>query len=200
MWARGPQQPGIDVAGVLARAGRTRQMHLVETGEQEGAGLGQELIPDLLAHVLPEVTQRHHDLNRVAAGDALEHVDHPGAGLVGNRLERAVPVVVRGGTGEHDTPAYGSHQRPDRLDPSLVGRIPHPGGRVPEPLALGHREPVVHRIGEAHREQAERQRGPVHTRLPTVPHLSHAPGCRRPGDRGTPNVTLLAFGHDIRPV
>ena len=59
---------------------RGSEVHLVEAGEQEGPGLRREPVPELLADLVAQVAQRDHDLEPVAPGDALEHVDHSRAG------------------------------------------------------------------------------------------------------------------------
>ena len=126
-------------------------MHLVESREEEDPRIGREPVPELLADLFGQVAQGDHDLERIASGHPFEHLDQPLARHVGERMERAVLVVVRGRAGEHDSAADRGDERTNRLDPRVVARFAHLPEALAEPLALGDREVVVDRVGETHR-------------------------------------------------
>jgi hypothetical protein len=175
-------------------------MHLVEAGEQEGARLRREPVPQRLADLLAQVAQRHHDLQPVAPGNALEHLDDSRTGVVADRSERAIVVVVRGRSGKHHSPADRCDQRSDRVHPGLVAGLADPRRRLPQYLAFAHREVVVYGIGEAQREQAVRERGAIDSRLPYLAPSTHESSFRRGKRGGVPDVTCLPFLRVIRPV
>jgi hypothetical protein len=175
-------------------------MHLIEPGEQEGPRLRREPVPELLADLLAQVAQRDHDLQPVAAGDALEDVDDSRTGVVADRSERAIVVVVRGRSGKHHSPADRCHQRSDRLHPGLVAGLADPRRRLPQHMAFAHGEVVVYGIGEAQREQAVRERGAIDSRLPYLVPSTHDSSFRRGNRGGVPDVTCLPFLRVIRPV
>ncbi len=146
-------------------------MYLVEPGEKERTSVGSEPFPEVLADVFAEMAERDHHLQRVPSRHALEHLDDARAGLHSYGKKRAVVVVVRGGTREHNSPAYRVHEGADRLDPGVVARLAHAGEALPEPLAFGDREVVVDRVGEPHRQEAEGQRGAVDAGIRRVESL-----------------------------
>jgi hypothetical protein len=157
-------------------------MDLFEPGEKQRTSVGCETFPQPLADVLAEMTEGDHHLQRVPSSDALEHFDDPVPGLQTHRMKRAVVVVVRGGTREHDTPAYRADQGAYRLDAGVVARLSNARQALPESLAFGNRQVVVDRVGEPHRQEAERQRGAVDAGIRNS--LSAAHGCvLRPAGR-----------------
>ena len=175
-------------------------MHLVEAREEEGPRLRREPVPELPADLLAQVAERHDDFQSVAPGDALEHVDDSRLGMVADRSERAIVVVVRGRSGKHDSPADRRDQRSDRLYAGLVAGLADPRRRLPQHLPFAHREVVVDRIGETHWEQAVRERGAIDSRLPYLAPSTHEVSSRPRNRRGTPDVTGLPFLRVIRPV
>jgi hypothetical protein len=126
-------------------------MHLVESREEEHPRIGSQPVPELLADLFGQVAEGDDDLERVAPGHPFEHLDQPLTGDVGERMERAVLVVVRGRAGEHDSAADGGDERTNRLHPRVVARFTHLPEALAEPLALGDGEMVVDRVGETHR-------------------------------------------------
>jgi hypothetical protein len=175
-------------------------VHLIEAGEQERPRLGREPVPKLLTDLLAQVAQCDHDLESIAPGDALEHLDDSRTGVVGDRSERAIVVVVRGRSGKHHSPADRCNERSDRLHPGLVAGLAHPRRRLPQRLAFAHREVVVDGIGETQREQAVRERGAIDPRLPDLAPSTHEFEFRRGNRAGVLDVTCLPFLRAIRPV
>ncbi len=148
-------------------------MHLVEPGEQHGPRLRCETVPKLLADLVAQVAEGDDGLEPVTPGHPLENLDDPPTGMVADRCERAIGVVVRSRAREHDSPADGSDERPDRLHACLVAGVADPRRGLPEHLALRDGQVVVDGVGEAQRQQAVRKRRPIDARLPYLMSSTH---------------------------
>ncbi len=166
-------------------------MHLVEAGEQERPRLGREPVPQLLADLLAQMAQRHHDLQSVAPGDPLEHVDDTRRGWSptgANGQSSSSCAAGRGNTTPRRTDATSARIASIRAwSPASRTRAVASRKR----LAFAHGEVVVDGVGEPHgsRLYASAARSTPDSRIWRPRPTSRVFGAARA--TGVPDVTVV---------